>query len=113
MANVNLQVEHRTEPWGVLLTVRGSAGVTNLSELDRHILPIVASKPALVVLDASGLEFISSLGIGSFTTLHRGLKPSGQLRIAGANANVRAVFERTKLTTLLALFDSVEDALRG
>lgn len=110
MPTANLSVEHSTEPWGVLLTLRGNAGVANTAVLDRHVLPIVASKPALVIVDLTGLEFVSSLGIGSIMAVHQGLRPKGKVRLVGPNPNVRGVLERTRVDALLEIFDTLEEA---
>jgi len=113
MPTTNLTVEHSSEPWGVLLTLRGNAGVANAAALDRHVLPIVASKPALVVVDMREMEFISSLGIGSIMSVHQGLRPKGKVRLVGPNAEVRKVLERSRVDTLLEIFDTVEAASAG
>lgn len=112
MQSANLQVEHRTEPWGMLLTVRGSAAVADIPALERHVNPIVASKPPLLVIDVSEMVFISSLGIGVFISLHRGLRPEGRVRIAGANPEVQSVFDRARFSAVVPLFPTVEDAIR-
>lgn len=113
MNTTNLTVEHSDQPWGVLLTVRGNAGVANIAALDRHVLPIVASRPALVVVDMSAMDFISSLGIGSIMSVQQGLRPKGRVRLAGPNAEVRRMLERSRVDSLLEVFDTVEEAASG
>lgn len=64
-----------------------------------------------VVLDLSRVAFIDSAGLASILSLVKGLPEGGDLRIAGARDAVRAVFRLTRLDKVLALHDTVEDAV--
>ena len=64
-----------------------------------------------VVLDLSPVAFIDSAGLASILSLVKGLPEGGDLRIAGARDAVRAVFRLTRLDKVLALHDTVEDAV--
>ena len=71
----------------------------------------LAGSAPKVVLDLSRVAFIDSAGLASILSLVKGLPEGGDLRIAGARDAVRAVFRLTRLDKVLALHDTVEDAV--
>jgi anti-sigma B factor antagonist len=64
-----------------------------------------------VVLDLSPVRFIDSAGLASILSLVKNLPDGGELRIAGAQEAVRAVFRLTRLDKVLPLHDTFEDAV--
>lgn len=75
------------------------------------VASIVDSGRARVAVDLSGVEFIDSSGLGALIS---GLKTTrqagGDLRIAGANEQVKLVLSLTNLERVLTPYDSVEIA---
>jgi anti-anti-sigma factor len=65
-----------------------------------------AGRPTPVVLDFTGVRFVDSRHLGLILRLHTKLTPTGtRLRLRGLSADVRSVFDLTKLT---AMFDCDE-----
>jgi anti-anti-sigma factor len=96
----------------VVVHVGGDAGVHNVDELERHLRPVMAMRPSLVVIDLSALSFVSSLGLGLMVELSRGVhRNGGHVRFAAAQPSVRDTIVKCRLDDVLALFPSVDAAL--
>ena len=70
---------------------------------------IVNKKIKKVVLDLSKVKMITSSGIGIFLNINQSLK--SQLKLAASNDEVKKVLELTKVTSVINLFDTVDEAL--
>ena len=75
-------------------------------EIDLHVSPrvetslasIIASRPAHVVVDLSGVTFIDSSGLAALIRATQNVEEyGGKLTLAGINTNVRAIFEMARL----------------
>jgi len=77
------------------------------------IAPVVADSPDRVIVDAGGVDFVDSTGLGCLVSLLKGMGPAGELLIAAPNPAVRKLFTITRLDRVMRLHDSVEDAARS
>ena len=64
-----------------------------------------------VILDLHGVNFMDSSGLGAIISVRKTLGARGELRLAGVQPEVRALFELTRLVRVLPLFDDVQQAL--
>jgi anti-sigma B factor antagonist len=62
-----------------------------------------------MIIDLSDVKMITSSGIGIFLNINQSLK--SQLRLAGANEEVKKVLELTKVTSVIKLNNSIDDAM--
>jgi anti-sigma B factor antagonist len=98
----------------VVLTPEGKFNLVAAPPLKARIDDLVAAGKAHVVVDLHAVDFIDSSGLGA---LIGGLKAArqqdGDLRIAAAGAQVRAVLKLTNLDRILTPYATVEEALHG
>lgn len=105
-------VEHAPRDGAIVLTLRGDAGMLAADALERHVNAVAAAHPRRVVIDATGLTFLASLTLGLLVRLSHAVRAhGGEVRFAGATADVRDMLGRTRLTTVFPLFPSVDAAL--
>jgi len=64
-----------------------------------------------MVLDLSDVKMITSSGIGIFLNINQNLK--SQLRLASANDEVKKVLDLTKVTSVIKLMNSVDEAIKS
>jgi anti-anti-sigma factor len=64
-----------------------------------------------MVIDLTNVKMITSSGIGIFLNINQSLR--SQLRLASANEEVKKVLDLTKVTSVIKLFQSVEEAVSG
>ncbi|MFN3707641.1 STAS domain-containing protein [Microcella sp.] len=95
----------------VILKPEGRLNMVAAPGIREAVASIVDSGRARVAVDLSGVEFIDSSGLGALIS---GLKTTrqagGDLRIAGANEQVKLVLSLTNLERVLTPYDSVEIA---
>jgi len=96
----------------LLVTVVGEAGVAASAKMEREFTRIVARRPPVVVLDLTGLSFISSLGMGALVGLQRGITGrGGKLRVAGMQDRVAEALRRAQLDRVMVFSPSVQEAI--
>ena len=105
----------RTEREGVdLLACRGRLDMVAAPRLKSTVDAVVQRGRARVVVDLSEVSFIDSSGLGALVGgLKAARQAGGDLRIAAAAEQVRAVLKLTNLDRILQPYPAVEDALDG
>jgi len=67
-----------------------------------------------LVIDASGIVYVDSIGLEALVELSERLADSGQaLRLSGSNETLREVFDLTETAQLFEHYDDVSDAVRS
>jgi len=98
----------------VVLAPEGKFNLVAAPPIKARIDDLVAAGKARLVVDLHAVDFIDSSGLGA---LIGGLKAArqqgGDLRIAAAGDQVRAVLKLTNLDRILAPYATVEEALHG
>jgi anti-sigma B factor antagonist len=62
-----------------------------------------------MVVDLTQVKMITSSGIGIFLNINQSLK--SQLKLAAANEEVKKVLDLTKVTSVIKLFHTVDEAI--
>ncbi|MGD9688801.1 MAG: STAS domain-containing protein [Phycisphaerales bacterium] len=75
MSTLRTSIDSRHDQLTLRLT--GDAGVRNLDTLDRVARLLAVTSPRRVVVNLSGVTFISSLGVGVLARLQRVVEASG------------------------------------
>jgi anti-sigma B factor antagonist len=105
----------RTNAAGVaILEIDGQLIVGNRQELKTLVQEGLDRGERKFLIDCSRTGYIDSSGLGALVTLSKKVREAnGDLRIAGLNEDLRALFELTKLDTLFHIAPSAEEALAG
>lgn len=98
-------------PEAVVLTLAGRGQTTDAPRLHEIVDRAIALKPALVVVDLSGVEFFGSYGVNALVRLDKGLEPhEGQVRLAGPCPAIRDLLNRSHLAGKFPIYASVAAA---
>jgi anti-anti-sigma factor len=92
---------------GMVIRVKGVAGVKQSTALLSGLLAPAARRPSVVTLDLSDLRSISSLAMGALVTYRRGVVRTGGRVLLGHDLQP-AVREALGRAGLLDLFDNAE-----
>lgn len=96
----------------LVLRLVGSAGIASAQTLEDAIAAAARLPDRVVVADLSGLEFISSVGVGQLLALHRRVQGrGGELRIGGVSQSVAAALAYVRVHELVPVYASVLDAV--
>ena len=106
----DLEIEVIDHADAVVVYLRGEMGL-KLDGMEVAFERVAARKPPLVVVDLSGLSFVSSLAMGLLVALRGGTRHQSSVRLAGAKGMVRDSLARARLTDLFEMYDSTEKAL--
>jgi anti-anti-sigma factor len=114
MSNTPLTCYTQSRDGAVILSLSGLIGIGESEILEREIQNVIQMKPKIVVLDLQRLTFLNSLAIGAFLKLHQAVKPGGgSVRLAQPTDFVLGVIKAGKMQSILPIFPSVDDAIRG
>jgi anti-sigma B factor antagonist len=110
--NLKLDLETRTINDVTVLSCRGRFTYRDeaaaFSEQIAELLP----RARQIVVDLSGLEAFDSAGLGELVVVHMWIRASGcSLKLAGANARIRQLFELTNLLSVFEVHPTLDDAL--
>jgi anti-anti-sigma factor len=96
----------------VQLILHGYLDTYNSPEFQTHINGLINDGVQLIVFNCNGLNYISSTGIGAFTSFLKLLKQrKGDMVLYGLQAKVREVFELLGFTKFFKIADNMDDAL--
>jgi anti-anti-sigma factor len=97
---------------GFVVEASGNFKIENSGELSGAVESTIKSGIYRIVLDATGREFINSVGLAEIVFAHnRCRKHGGFVRLVRPQPAVRHMLEMTSLAHLFACYDSVEAAL--
>ena len=92
---------------------QGRLDMQSAPELRQELAQLAAGGQQRMVLDLEGVGFMDSSGLGAIISgLKAARQTGGDLRIAGANEQVRLVLQLTSLDRVLHRYHSVEEAGR-
>ncbi|MCX5970369.1 MAG: STAS domain-containing protein [Coprothermobacterota bacterium] len=97
--------------WSVV-TVKGRLDAVSTTDFEKKVLGWTDEGARKVVLDFSGLDYISSAGLRSILLLAKKMRAvNGSLAVANPSGVVREVFTISSFDTIIPIHDSLSSAL--
>jgi len=95
-----------------LVTVTGRLTLgRDVERLEAVVDELLKQGQKKFIFDASALDYADSAGIGAVVACLTHIKKAGgDMRMAGANARVRRLFQMTGVDQLLSLYSTVAEA---
>lgn len=94
-----------------VLAVTGEVDVSTAPKLRQEGVRLLSPERSLLVIDLSGVAFLDSTGLGVIVGILKRVRTlGGELAVAGARNHVRKVFEITRISDVLPMFDTVGEA---
>lgn len=95
-----------------VIRVEGQLIVGNRQELKALIQEGIEAGERRFLIDCSQTAYIDSSGLGALVTISKKIRESGgEMRLAGLNEDLRALFELTKLDSLFTIVPSTAAGL--
>ncbi len=95
----------------MILRADGGLNAANSGEFVDQLTTLVESGVRKIIVDCSGLTYVSSAGLGTLVLLHRRLKDlGGDVKIAGLSGAAAQVLSLTRLDRLLQIYADVDRA---
>jgi anti-anti-sigma factor len=104
-----------TQEGGVIVvSPNGRIDSTTSATLERHLQELAAAGQRLVVVDFTGVDYISSAGLRVMLALaKRGRDQKGRVALFGMNDSVRQVFELAGFAALFTIAPTRAEALHS
>lgn len=109
----DFKIQTENGPSGVtVLRLNGYLDAHTYERLDQHIARLFAEKRYKLVVDLSGVDYISSAGAGVFIgALTDSQEQKGSVVLLNPTANVREVLEMLGFNQIFKFATSLDDAL--
>jgi anti-anti-sigma factor len=96
----------------LILTLNGRIDTENSVYFQKHIQKLVAAGFMRLIFNCAGLDYVSSTGIGSFTSFLKMLKPKGgDLVLLEIQPKVYEVFQLLGFSQFFAIKKTLEEAI--
>lgn len=108
----DLRIETEVTEDATIVRMIGEGHLDDAKKIAEAFDALVETKPALVVVDMSGLSFAASLTMGALVKLRGQIKQGGgSLRMAALQPMVAEAFSMARLDWTIPTFPTVEQAL--
>ena len=109
-----MTINESNEGGVVVVSPQGRIDSTSSATLDHHLQGLAAAGKTRVVVDFSGVDYISSAGLRVMLALaKRGRDQKGRVALFGMNDSVRQVFELAGFVALFTIAATRTDALNS
>jgi anti-sigma B factor antagonist len=97
-----------------LITVAGRLDASTIGQLERALNDSLVAASRAIVVDLSGLTYVSSSGLRVLLAARSAMrKRGGDVFLCALNPNVRAVFDMVGFTAVFGIFDTQAQGLEA
>ena len=98
----------------VVLALSGRLDATSAKTFEDRILGVINSGTQQLVVDLSQLEYVSSSGLRVFLVAAKRLQPTdGKFALCGMQDHIRQLFDLAGLSSILSIYGSRAEAVKG
>lgn len=91
------------------VSLRGSLDMKSADEINLRVHTLIATRRQHALMDLSGLEFVSSIGMGVFVSCATSLRRHGKVLVLVApTPSVLAALQHARMDSLMKIADSIE-----
>jgi anti-sigma B factor antagonist len=106
-----LSIRSQSEVGGPVVMLAGEVDLHSSPQLRQVLLEILEQRPARLIIDLSGVEYMDSSGVGTMVEIKRRLESDGgRMILAALRPRVRSVFEVTQLDRFFEIARDVREA---
>ena len=108
-----LQLDVRRDGEKLVVSAHGCVDVLDAPQLQEQLEELIPQTHQIVVLDLSDVDFIGPDGLDALLEVRKALQPHhAHIRLVHPNPEIRRMLQVTRLSEILPIFDTVEQALR-
>ena len=106
-----MTINERKQGDATILQPQGRLDATSASEMDRSVITLINGGIMHLVLDLSGLEYVSSAGLRVFLSAAKRMKQvQGKFSLANPTPQVQQVLQVAGFSTILPVFATIAEA---
>ena len=107
-----MEIQKRKEKNTVVVAVKGRLDALTAPDLEKELLDTIAGEEKRLLMDLSGLAYISSAGLRTLLVVAKKFKArQGEILFTGLKGPVDEVFKISGFYSIFKIFDSPETAL--
>ena len=107
-----MKISERKQGDITILQPHGRLDATNAADMDRSVATLIKGGVTHLVLDLSGLEYVSSAGLRVFLSAAKNMKNAqGKFSLGNPTPQVRQVLEVAGFSTILPVFATMAEAI--
>jgi anti-anti-sigma factor len=97
-----------------VLSANGRIDTTKAGDFEADIMKAIESEACRIILDCSGLNYISSSGLRIFLVVLKKMKASkGQFRLCSLQPGIREIFDIAGFSSVFSIYTDQETAING
>lgn len=97
-----------------LVTVEGRIDTTNAAEFESKLTEVMDGGSSRLILDCSGLNYISSSGLRVFLVIQKRMNGvKGLFRLCNLQPGIREIFDISGFSSIFSIFPDQEAAMKG
>jgi len=107
-----MDLSHRQENGIDIFNVSGRVDLSGVAEFQNRLMRAIEGGARKIVMDLSGVLYISSSGLGVFALALKQLQPlGGEMVFAGANSHIRHILQIVGFEKLFRSFPDAREAV--
>lgn len=96
-----------------LVSVEGRIDTTNAGEFEKSIMGVIEGGSTKIILDCSGLNYISSSGLRVFLVVQKKMMAiKGQFRLCNLQPGIKEIFDISGFSSIFSVFPDQEAAMK-
>ncbi len=96
-----------------IICVEGRVDTTNANEFEKAVMEVVTSGINRIILDCSGLNYISSSGLRVFLIVQKKMMAiKGELRLCCLQPGIQEIFDISGFTSIFSIYPNQDLALK-
>lgn len=97
-----------------VVSVYGRVDTTNADEFEKLVMEVVNTGVSKIILECSGLNYMSSSGLRVFLIIHKKMMASkGQLVLCALQPGIAEIFDISGFTSIFSIFPDLDSAEKG
>ena len=114
MEGIRLETELRDMDGTMVLDVAGEIDVYTAPQFKEAVNTIIAAGQKHLIIDMGDVTYMDSSGFGALLSATRRLRPEGgTINLVRCNTAIDSILKITRLNTVFATYDNVDDALKA
>jgi anti-sigma B factor antagonist len=108
-----MEIQEQQFERGVAVRISGRLDTTNYTDLEKKLNDLIDRQQDRILVDCSGMDYISSSGLRILLmALKKVNLAKGIFALCGLQPGIREIFDISGFTTIFAIFDTQEDAIK-
>ena len=107
-----MKVDVEQEDGITIVRPQGKLDAVNAPVFDQALDEIMADSPSKMIIDLSGVPYVSSAGLRIFIVAARQMKEQGTLVVSNAATVVQEIFDLAGFGSIMTICDDLEAAKR-